>query len=261
MTSQQLPGTSQPLPELRIMKLSVHKIAEINSLISQVQEEYTNKMDDSLPTTDGDLMSYLATMMYNWTKEQQHEAISSVYNRQTSSPYYKLIVDVYQAGKHIKQTQTHQAFIMKTFNRLKEYFPTTTEMQLKQHDQSKYTFKQIIGYTKMFVHSCPQEDELWRSALKDHYEKEAHHPQHYRNENMPRKYLEESVIDMIACHWERDLHGLDTVNNYELANIANTFLNRYTVEDKKRVEQILVNIQMDSSSMLEHYLPQSIIIM
>lgn len=225
------------------MESTPYNIEEIKFLLS-----LTNPKKRKNPLQTDDSLSYLASSMCDWTEEQQSEALLSVYNKEISSPYYKLLVDIYQADKHIEYTQSHQAYIMKTFNRLKVYFPTVKEFQIKKHDQSKYSFKQVIGYTKRFIHSCSWEDEIWQDALQDHYHKEDHHPEHYKNKNMPRDYLEESVIDMIACHWERDLYGITNMDNYELANINKIFLNRYTVDDKKEVTDLLKNIQMDNNS-------------
>ena len=195
-----------------------------------------------------DIVSYLASCMCEWTEEQQNEALSSINNKEESSPYYKLLVNLYEVDKHIKKTESHKDFIIRTYRRLNMYFPTVTESQVEKHDQSKYHFKQIIGYTKRFVHSCSQEDKIWLDALKDHYQKENHHPEHHKTENMPRNYLEESIIDMIACHWERELEGISSVNNYELANIRKEFLYRYTEDDRNEAEKLLKKIQMDNNS-------------
>jgi len=40
--------------------------------------------------------------------------------------------------------------------------------------------------------------------------------------------LEESVVDMIACHWERSLDGDTNASNRQLADVGVKFLGRYT---------------------------------
>ena len=59
---------------------------------------------------------------------------------------------------------------------------------------------------------------------------------------MKMKYLEESVVDMLACAWERKLGGREDVNSKELAYVEDRFLERYLQEDKCQVKDILDKI-------------------
>ncbi len=75
-------------------------------------------------------------------------------------------------------------------------------------------------------------------------------------------YLEESVIDMLACDWERKFKGREDITRFwiqiisinnqtlyydvsrlELASgVDPRFLERYTIGDRTRVEEILQEI-------------------
>ena len=72
----------------------------------------------------------------------------------------------------------------------------------------------------------------------------SHHPEHYVHENglkmdMGDADLEESVVDMIACHWERSLDGDTNASNRQLADVGVKFLGRYTPGDKIKVIGLL----------------------
>lgn len=56
-------------------------------------------------------------------------------------------------------------------------------------------------------------------------------------------YLVESVIDMIACRWERSLYGSDFVSNQNLLKIDKNFLKRYTTNDRIKVRAIIDQLQ------------------
>ncbi len=60
--------------------------------------------------------------------------------------------------------------------------------------------------------------------------------------------LEESIVDMLACQWERTLEGYDNVKLAELADIKPWFLTRYTKADQDRVKSYLSNIALIDDS-------------
>ena len=68
------------------------------------------------------------------------------------------------------------------------------------------------------------------------------------SKNMPIRYLEESIVDMLACRWERQLGGNPNVTNEELCNIEEIFLKRYIHHDKMIVIEILKKMKASSSS-------------
>ena len=55
--------------------------------------------------------------------------------------------------------------------------------------------------------------------------------------------LEESVIDMIAVHWERTLGGHESVPNQELGTMDEKYLKRYTEHDKEKVRSYLEKVR------------------
>ena len=65
---------------------------------------------------------------------------------------------------------------------------------------------------------------------------------------MPIRYLEESIVDMLACRWERKLGGNPNVTNEELCNIEEIFLKRYIHHDKMIVIEILKKMKASSTS-------------
>jgi hypothetical protein len=60
---------------------------------------------------------------------------------------------------------------------------------------------------------------------------------------MPDVDLEESVIDMLACQWERKLSGSETVTKEKLVeNFDEFYLLRYTESDRIKVRNIIKEI-------------------
>ena len=51
--------------------------------------------------------------------------------------------------------------------------------------------------------------------------------------------LVESVIDMLACRWERNFKGSENIKNEDLLDIEESFLVRYTDNDRDKVKVIL----------------------
>ena len=61
--------------------------------------------------------------------------------------------------------------------------------------------------------------------------------------DMPDGDLEESVIDMLACRWERKLSGSGNVTKANLVeNFEEYFLLRYTGSDRIKVRNIIKKI-------------------
>ena len=60
---------------------------------------------------------------------------------------------------------------------------------------------------------------------------------------MSLSHLEESVVDMLACRWERELGGEDEADVEEIADVAEVYLERYLPEDRELVREILKMIR------------------
>lgn len=183
-----------------------------------------------------------------WDDETRKRADKAIADREKSSPYYIVLFDLFNVQEHFNQVDSHRKFIGLAYDHLKEFVPNMTEDQVKEHDLSKYGFSQFVGYTARWVHDI--DNDCWQNSLQDHYCKEPHHPQYYwkgeQKTTMEQKFLEESLIDMVASRWERQLKGDVNVSNYELVNFDSKYLLRYLDEDRKKVEAIINAIKSKS---------------
>jgi len=55
--------------------------------------------------------------------------------------------------------------------------------------------------------------------------------------------LEESVVDMMACHWERKEEGGEDVPASRIAGFSDFYLDRYEPEDRELVSQLLKKVR------------------
>jgi non-canonical purine NTP pyrophosphatase (RdgB/HAM1 family) len=145
----------------------------------------------------------------------------------------------------------------------------------ENHDDSKMNnFTEVVGYTLRWVWNIEEKNDLYSRAWRLHFHSNPHHPEYYystKNDKMVRFVrlanesgefaiklrdldnarmedigLAESVVDMFARHWEKD--GSDEYIDYnnptdsELINIESKHLNRYSAEDRLRVENIFADI-------------------
>ena len=84
--------------------------------------------------------------------------------------------------------------------------------------------------------------EAWQEALAHHYSNNPHHPQYRPGQSMEQIYLEESIVDMLACQWERVCHGREEATAREIATMKEVYLNRYVETDRMKVREILEQI-------------------
>jgi hypothetical protein len=54
--------------------------------------------------------------------------------------------------------------------------------------------------------------------------------------------LEESIVDMLACQWERRFDGASDVSASKLATIDDVYMKRYTPKERDVVKKYLKNI-------------------
>ena len=100
---------------------------------------------------------------------------------------------------------------------------------------------EIVGYTDKWTwHRCSQ---LWGLALDHHYQHNPHHPQNTPGLQMTHEALEESVVDMMACHWERQEGGEDDISAERVVGFSDFYLNRYLQADKEIVLELLRKIR------------------
>ena len=165
---------------------------------------------------------------------------------------YAFLLNDFNIREHFVVTMSHKTFIMKVFNRFRQYFESVNlkEKQISKHDDSKLTsFLEIVGYTQRWIWN--EKTDIWKEAWKHHYTSNSHHPEYYVfsdekgqkvQSDMEYFSLVESVVDMIACRWERTLSGWDDVSTDQLLDIEEHFLNRYTIGDRERVKKLLENL-------------------
>ena len=207
-------------------------------------------------------------LFQDWTEEKQNSAKNRLWKEfglfrfldengygdcdTITDHEYKFLTDVFNVREHFEKSLSHKKFILKSFTRFESFFESIhlKREQLEIHDDSKLTsFLEIIGCTQRWIWNT--NTDIWGDALKHHYHTNSHHPQYYQSvsengeviqENM--KYLDivESVIDMLACHWERKLNGKENVENKDLLDIDEFFLKRYTDHDKIQVKTLLTQL-------------------
>ncbi|OWF39249.1 hypothetical protein KP79_PYT20744 [Mizuhopecten yessoensis] len=181
-----------------------------------------------------------------WDKETLEKSKIAIETRDKDSPLFELLFIEFNIQKHFEITDSHKFWVEKSFQRLRKFVPNMTENDAKVHDLSKYDFVQAVGYTAKWVHNLEWGNPIWQAALNDHYKRESHHPQFFNNERMTRKDLEESLVDMVACRWERDLKGDEEAKSFDLVNFDAKFLQRYVKEDFDDVSALIKNIQSEN---------------
>ncbi|XP_060069449.1 uncharacterized protein LOC132549525 [Ylistrum balloti] len=181
-----------------------------------------------------------------WDHKTLTECDRVIKSEDATSPLYDLLFKEYNVEEHFRQVDSHREWIIKAYKRLKDYVPHMTLDDAEGHDLSKYDLVQAIGYTAKWVHNVDWDNETWQSSLNDHYRRERHHPQFYpKGQRMPRKDLEESLVDMVASQWERKLNGNENVSNADLVDFDPKYLQRYCSEDFVDVQVLTEKIKQN----------------
>ena len=203
--------------------------------------------------------------MLNWTLAKQEAAKYRLWKEFGLSQYlndkillqqetvsddeYSFLLDTFRVRDHFIVTLSHKKFVKRSFSRFQTYFESIglRQEQVNHHDDSKLTnFQEIVGYTGRWIWNI--KTNAWNEAWIHHYTNNPHHPEYYigSDENgkkvqrdMDYIYLAESVVDMIACRWERVLRGNEAVTNQMLLDIHDSFLKRYTYKDQINVRKLI----------------------
>ena len=180
-----------------------------------------------------------------WTWEQRRDAETALQSRDADSLLYRILYDDYKMSEHYAQTDSHRKFIGLSYERLEPFLRAVTKEAADNHDLTKYDLVEAVGYTQRWVHL--RESDHWLWALGNHYGVQAHHPQYFilgktGLGRMSTDGLQESLVDMVACRWERELGGRPDVTYKELMDIAPGFLDRYQPEDKAAVQMLIDRI-------------------
>ncbi|KAK3106134.1 hypothetical protein FSP39_013420 [Pinctada imbricata] len=174
--------------------------------------------------------------------EAKLEAEKAVISHDTDNKFYNLLVQNFKIKEHFSQVCSHRKFVKKSFERLKKYLTHMKADDAEKHDLTKFTMAQAVGYTARWVHGV--DNKAWQSALEHHYCNEPHHPQYYgHGGRMEMRYLEESLVDMAACRWERQLGGAEDAQTRDLVTFNPVFLKRYHDEDREIIEDLIKRIQ------------------
>lgn len=183
-----------------------------------------------------------------WSDVLKADAIRRIStNNVTGSPTFSLFWAAFNVNEHVATVKSHKQWLVNSFTRFGDhYFPLVSSEQIRVHDNSKLdSFVELVGYTDRWV--WRDDTNAWQAALQHHYDHNPHHPQFYINaghqSNMEPKFLEESILDMIACRWERRLDGRLDASNEDIVDMDECFLDRYTREDKASVLGYLQRIR------------------
>jgi hypothetical protein len=158
---------------------------------------------------------------------------------------------------HFKQVLSHRKWLYYAFvliaDSLEESEKASLHTLVLKHDLSKFSAVEALGYGVKFGRkgelTKETEVKVWEKALQNHYKKNPHHPEFNRNEDMDHIYLLESILDMLACRMERVLTPSEkSASAEDIFDVPDTFLNRYTDHDKKRVRHYLNKWCLDVTS-------------
>ena len=188
---------------------------------------------------------YIDTVVHvfesDWSPQQLREAELALKRRDKTSPFYQILMVDFDVRAHFDQVDSHRAFVLKAWERLGAHLPAVSRAQAEEHDLSKYNLAEAVGYTLRWVHG--RDGSAWLESLGHHYGCQPHHPQYFTlGGRMTTEGLQESVVDMVACRWERQLQGRPDATVAELMDIAPGFLERYHPEDRKVVQQHIDSI-------------------
>jgi len=193
--------------------------------------------------TNGVIDTISSKIIPYWDDNTRSEALRQVLgDRGTDVGIYAIIlINIFKVEEHIECTRNHKRFIEKTFHRFKTLFPHLQEKSILAHDQSKLSFIEIVGYTDRWTWG--RDSSLWTEALAHHYKHNPHHPQHLLGQRMTPEDLEESVVDMMACHWERKEGGGEDVHASRIAGFSDFYLDRYQQDDRIIVSELLKKVR------------------
>jgi hypothetical protein len=102
-----------------------------------------------------------AFFLHNWNPEKQKRVLEICLNNSESEfdEDCRLFWNTFKAKEHIKTTISHKEFVVKTYERFNNCFSRLNMDLMKKHDDSKFSFVEIIGYTDRFV--WQQESRCW----------------------------------------------------------------------------------------------------
>lgn len=174
---------------------------------------------------------------------------------------------------HLEIVTSHRRWIQDTFNLLKRFgvpFESKMSERVRLHDLSKYGHKEVLGYSIMFgdrggFKQLGDEDEKmeWELSLRSHYAHNPHHPEYfypvidgvktnsvYESEGGGRLFLDESIINVLACRGERVLAADKVISIKNWFDIPDRYLARYNEKDKTYVKERLAEFSHKAADYL-----------
>jgi len=213
---------------------------DFNLVLGTIPRKFRREASENLEV-NGVIDTISSKIIPRWDDKQRSEAVKEVLGDDGEGIYAKILLNIFKVNEHIECTRSHKSFIEKTFHRFKTVFPHLQEKSILAHDQSKLSFIEIVGYTDRWTWG--RDSPLWEEALAHHYHHNPHHPQYCPGNRMTPEDLEESVVDMMACHWERKEEGGEDVPASRIAGFSDFYLDRYEPEDRELVSQLLKKVR------------------
>eukprot|EP01084_Bolivina_argentea_P092122 165772_1 len=146
---------------------------------------------------------------------------------------------------HIEQVRSHKDAILLLGMQIPG-IPVPWHI-LRKHDDSKLQKAEAPGYVDKWVRKL--DTQAWRDAWAHHQANNPHHPEYWGESPMPQVFLAESVIDGLACAWERD-YGMKKMplsvlaaNRDKDGKFKDRPFDRYSGDDKERALSFLRELQ------------------
>ena len=83
---------------------------------------------------------------YLWTKEQKNEAEEEIRTGK-NGVYKQILCDQLSLQQTIDKYKSHKKFILKTYKRFRKGFPNLSLSTVEEHDLSKMSLLELVGYT------------------------------------------------------------------------------------------------------------------
>lgn len=247
----------------RVPLLQCSYDAYVTALFRLLAAWLDGRLGDGAPTDDWERnLIHGVNMQVNVPCEQ---TISTT--GQAVQSAYKQLQDRHVLD-HFRIVTSHRYWLRKSHEFLVKIGIAFSEKMgelIMQHDMSKYTHRESLGYAVMFGDGRTawrkledNEKTEWETTLENHYAYNPHHPEYfgYRGEigsttacqDMASvedvessDFIIESVIDMLASRGERVLKDDPEISISQWMTVDDRYLKRYTEHDRRLVQQYLLH--------------------
>ncbi|MEE4248734.1 MAG: DUF5662 family protein [Kangiellaceae bacterium] len=209
----------------------------------------------------------------HWPKSRRQLITEELKNLSPLTPSAQLIWYDLNAKDNFEYITRHKHFVQVCYNLfnnviihavkaklaqegllLAEYQPEIdpTDEQIAAHDNSKYGFTECVTYSmKWFPNKSmgEQDSEYFDKGLQHHYCSNEHHPEYWRGNCMPWRYIVEAVFDMAAMELERKFKRIMPQTRSEqvkLISFDDKFLYRFrTTQQFDFIKKLLALAQVE----------------